>query len=81
MLQVIKGEIFDVAVDIRHGSTNFGQFVSLYLSDKNKRQLFVPVGFAHGYCVISETAIFTYKCSDFYAPDCERGILWSDPKQ
>jgi dTDP-4-dehydrorhamnose 3,5-epimerase len=76
---VIKGEIFDVTVDIRGNSPTFGKWTGVHLSDKNGRQLYIPEGFAHGFCVLSETAIFTYKCSDFYSPDSERGILWSDP--
>ena len=79
LVQVITGEIFDVAVDIRRGSPTFGKWTGVYLSEKNKRQLYIPGGFAHGFCVLSETAVFMYKCSDFYAPDCEGGILWSDP--
>ena len=79
LVQVVMGEIFDVAVDIRMSSPTFGRWVGVYLSDKNKQQLFIPKGFAHGFCVLSETAFFTYKCNDFYAPDSERGILWSDP--
>ena len=79
LVQVIAGEIFDVAVDIRMGSPTFGKWTGVHLSDKNKQQLYIPEGFAHGFCVISETAFFTYKCSDFYAPDSEWGILWSDP--
>jgi dTDP-4-dehydrorhamnose 3,5-epimerase len=79
VVQVIAGEIFDVAVDMRRGSPNFGQWTGVRLSGENKRQIYIPEGFAHGFCVLSETAIFTYKCSDFYTPDCERGIFWSDP--
>ena len=79
LLQVITGEIFDVAVDIRQNSATFGKWTGFHLSDRNKRQLFVPQGFAHGFCVLSETAHFLYKCSDFYAPDDEGGIIWSDP--
>jgi dTDP-4-dehydrorhamnose 3,5-epimerase len=79
LMQVIRGEIFDVAVDIRRGSPTFGKWAGLHLSEKNKQQLYIPEGFAHGFCVLSETAIFMYKCSDLYAPNCERGILWSDP--
>ena len=78
-VQVITGEIFDVAVDIRPGSSTFGKWAGVYLSEKNKRQLFIPEGFAHGFCVISETAHFLYKCSDFYFQHDEGGILWSDP--
>jgi dTDP-4-dehydrorhamnose 3,5-epimerase len=79
LVQVISGEIFDVAVDIRHGSPTFGKWTGVYLSEQTLTQVFVPEGFAHGFCVLSETALFLYKCSDFYAPDDEGGILWSDP--
>ncbi len=79
LVRVIIGEVFDVAVDIRYGSPNFGQWVGHYLSAENKRQMFIPVGFAHGFCVTSEVAEFEYKCSDFYSPPDERGILWDDP--
>jgi len=79
LVQVITGEIFDVAVDIRKGSPTFGKWTGVVLSAQNKRQVFIPEGFAHGFCVISETACFLYKCSDFYAPDDEGGIIWSDP--
>ena len=78
LVQVVQGEVFDVTVDIRKGSTTFGQWTSTILSDENKHQLFVPEGFAHGFCVLSKTAIFQYKCSDFYAPYNEKGLLWSD---
>ncbi len=79
LVQVISGEIYDVAVDIRHGSPGFGAWVGVHLSDQNYRQLFIPEGFAHGFCVLSDTALFSYKCSRPYAPDDESGILWSDP--
>ena len=79
LVQVIKGEVFDVVVDIRRESPSYGKWTSTLLSEENKRQLFVPEGFAHGFCVLSETALFSYKCSQFYAPDCEKGLLWSDP--
>ena len=79
LVQVITGEIFDVAVDIRPGSSTFGKWAGVYLSEKNKRQLFIPEGFAHGFCVISETAHFLYKCSNFYFQHDEGGIIWSDP--
>jgi dTDP-4-dehydrorhamnose 3,5-epimerase len=78
LVQVISGEIYDVAIDIRAGSPSFGQWVGVHLSDKNNRQLFIPEGFAHGFCVLSDTALFSYKCSKLYAPDDESGILWSD---
>lgn len=79
LVHVITGEIFDVAVDIRPGSATFGHWAGIHLSDKNKRQLYIPEGFAHGFCVLSDTAHFFYKCSDFYAPEDEGGIIWSDP--
>ena len=79
LIQVVQGEVFDVAVDIRRGSPSFGNWVGVHLSDQNKRQLYIPEGFAHGFCVISDTAIFSYKCNAFYDPGCEGGILWSDP--
>ena len=79
LVQVITGEIFDVAVDIRKDSPTFGKWTGVVLSEQNKRQLFIPEGFAHGFCVLSNTAHFLYKCSDFYAPDDEGGITWSDP--
>jgi dTDP-4-dehydrorhamnose 3,5-epimerase len=79
LVQVLQGEIFDVAVDIRRGSPTFGRAVGVTLSESNRRQLFIPRGFAHGFCVLSATALFAYKCSDFYAPDCDRGVRWSDP--
>lgn len=79
LVQVISGEIYDVAVDIRHESPGFGRWVGIHLSDQNNRQLFIPEGFAHGFCVLSDTALFSYKCSRLYTPNDESGILWSDP--
>ena len=79
LVQVIKGAIFDVSVDIRRGSPSFGQWTGVHLSDENRRQVFVPEGFAHGFCVLSETADIIYKCTDLYTPDDEGGLLWSDP--
>ena len=79
LVQVLLGEVFDVAVDIRKGSPTFGKWFGINLSQDNLYQMFIPQGFAHGYCVISETAIFAYKCSDFYSPAHEGGLLWSDP--
>jgi dTDP-4-dehydrorhamnose 3,5-epimerase len=79
LVYVTRGEIFDVAVDIRKGSSSFGKWVGSRLSEENRRQIFVPEGFAHGYCVLSETADVIYKCSDFYSPDDEHGISWADP--
>ena len=80
LVQVMDGEIFDVAVDIRRNSSTFGQWTGIHLSGENKRQFFIPEGFAHGFEVLSKTAMFTYKCSDFYAPECEKGIIWNDPE-
>ena len=80
LIQVIRGKIFDVAVDIRVGSSNFGKWVGVELSEENNRQLFVPKGFAHGFCVLSDIVDVTYKCSDFYAPQDEYGVLWSCPE-
>jgi dTDP-4-dehydrorhamnose 3,5-epimerase len=79
LVQVLQGEIVDVAVDIRRGSPTFGRAAVVRLSGENRRQLYIPRGFAHGFCVLSATALFSYKCSDLYAPDCDRGVLWSDP--
>jgi dTDP-4-dehydrorhamnose 3,5-epimerase len=79
LVQVLQGEIFDVAVDIRRGSPTYGRAVGVTLSGQNRRQMFIPKGFAHGFCVLSETALFAYKCSDFYAPDCDLGVRWCDP--
>ncbi len=79
LVYVITGEIYDVAVDIRRGSPGFGKWTGQYLSDKNRRQIFVPEGFAHGFCVLSETADVLYKTTDLYNPDDEYGVLWSDP--
>lgn len=80
LVQAVSGEIYDVAVDIRPGSPTFGHWTGVYLSEENKRQLLIPQGFAHGFCVLSETAHFMYKCSDFYRPEDEGGISWSDPQ-
>ena len=79
LVQVLKGEIFDVILDIRRGSPTLGQWMGANLSDENKRQFYVPEGFAHGFCVLSDTALVHYKCSDFYAQESEGGILWRDP--
>ncbi len=79
LIQCVKGRVFDVAVDIRLGSPTFAKCFGIELSGKNGLQMFIPKGFAHGFCVLSEEAIFHYKCSDFYHPDDEGGILWSDP--
>ena len=79
LVRVIRGEVLDVAVDLRSNSPTFGQWVGEYLSEQNKHMLWVPPGFAHGFLVISPTADFHYKCTDFYAPEYERSIYWNDP--
>jgi len=79
LLSVLDGEVFDVAVDVRVGSPRFGQWVGEVLSGENHRQLWVPPGFAHGFCVLSEDAVFHYKCTDSYHPECEMSVLWNDP--
>jgi dTDP-4-dehydrorhamnose 3,5-epimerase len=78
LVTVVDGEVFDVAVDIRIGSPSFGKWVGVTLSSENHRQLFIPEGFAHGFCVISEHAFFSYKCSNLYLAKAERGIIWND---
>ncbi|MEO5990333.1 MAG: dTDP-4-dehydrorhamnose 3,5-epimerase [Ferruginibacter sp.] len=78
LVRVIKGSVLDIAVDIRKNSSTFGQYVSIELSEENKRQLFVPRGFAHGFIVLSETAIFSYKCDNFYNKVAEGGIIYND---
>jgi len=79
LVRVTQGEIFDVAVDIRKQSPTYGKWWGLSLSETNNLQLYIPVGFAHGFCVLSESAEVLYKCSDYYSPEDERGILWNDP--
>lgn len=79
LVSVLRGAVLDVAVDIRRGSPTFGQSVVAELSEENRRQLYIPEGFAHGFRVLTELADFQYKCTDFYAPGDEYGILWSDP--
>ena len=78
LVWVIRGEIYDIAVDVRRGSPTFGKWVSAVLSDTNHHQFFIPAGFAHGFCVLSDEADFMYKCSRYYSPKDEKGILWSD---
>ena len=79
LVYVLQGTVFDVAVDIRVGSPTFGRWIGVTLSAENRRQFWVPPGFAHGFCVTSETALFAYKCSDYYAPEHEGSVLWNDP--
>jgi dTDP-4-dehydrorhamnose 3,5-epimerase len=76
---VLQGEVFDVAVDIRRSSPTFGRWHGLHLSAENKRQFFIPPGFAHGFAVLSETALFAYKCTEFYIPQHELAVAWNDP--
>lgn len=80
LVRVVSGEVFDVAVDMRKNSPTFGQWVGVYLSAENKRQLWVPEGFAHGFYVTSEEAEFVYKCTDYYNPHAEVSVKWDDPE-
>ncbi len=79
LVRVVKGEVFDVVVDIRKGSPTFGKWQGFILSDTNCLQLYVPVGFAHGFCVLSDNAEFLYKVSQYYSAEKEKGIIWNDP--
>lgn len=79
LVRVLEGEVFDVAVDLRKGSKTYGKWVGVILSEENKKQFMIPRGFAHGFVVLSETAVFAYKCDDFYHPEDEGGIMWNDP--
>ena len=79
LVRVVAGEVYDVAVDVRRSSPTFGQWVGEYLSAENKKMMWVPPGFAHGFYVVSESAEFLYKCTDYYAPEHERSLLWNDP--
>ena len=79
LVQALSGEVFDVALDIRVGSPTFGQWFGETLSAKNHKQLYLPPGFAHGFCVLSDTTLFSYKCTDYYSPAIEGGIIWNDP--
>lgn len=80
LIKVIVGEVFDVAVDIRKGSPNYGKWVAVVLSAHNKKMLYIPPGFAHGFCALSDVAEVLYKCTNEYAPECEAGIRWNDPQ-
>ena len=79
LVSVLEGEVFDVAVDVRVGSPTFGRWVGEYLSAENHRQLYVPAGFAHGFVVTSDDALFSYKCTEYYRPETERTVRWDDP--
>lgn len=79
LVRVIQGRVMDVAVDIRKGSPTFGKYVTCEMSGENHRQFFIPKGFAHGFVVLSETALFQYKCDEFYHPEAEGAIAWDDP--
>lgn len=79
LVYVLEGEVFDVAVDIRRGSPNFGRWAGVTLSSANRRQFYIPPGFAHGFCVLSETALFAYKCTEYYHPETDHSIAWNDP--
>ena len=80
LVRVLEGEVFDVAVDLRKASKTFGKWVGVTLSAENKKQFYIPEGFAHGFVVLSETATFVYKCTRFYAPGDEGGLMWNDPQ-
>jgi dTDP-4-dehydrorhamnose 3,5-epimerase len=80
LVWVVRGEVFDVAVDLRKQSPTFGQWVGVYLNDTNHRQLYIPPGLAHGFCVTSPAADFFYKCTDYYYPEHNRTLLWNDPQ-
>lgn len=79
LVSVIVGSVWDVVVDIRRSSPTFGQWFGITLSEENHTQMYIPPGFAHGFCVLSDEVIFAYKCTDFYAPKAEHGIAWNDP--
>lgn len=79
LVQVLAGEVFDVALDVRVGSPTFGRWVGETLSEQNHRQLYIPPGFAHGFCVVSESALLSYKCTELYHPETELSISWNDP--
>ncbi len=80
LVRVVRGEVYDVAVDLREGSATFGQWYGVLLSEENKKQFFIPKGFAHGFLVLSDFAEFAYKCTDFYHPNDEGGLIYNDPE-
>jgi dTDP-4-dehydrorhamnose 3,5-epimerase len=80
LVQCLQGEVLDIAVDIRIGSPTYGTHVSVRLSEANHRQLYIPRGFAHGFAVLTETAVFSYKCDNYYSPDADGGLAWNDPE-
>ena len=79
LVQVLRGTVWDVAVDVRRGSPRFGRWIALELSETTPRQLWIPPGFAHGFCVLSDSADFFYKCTEIYSPESERSVAWDDP--
>lgn len=79
LVKIVSGEVFDVAVDIRKDSPNFGKWTGMYLSEENKRMAWIPAGFAHGFLVLSNSCDFLYKCTDYYNPAAERCLIWNDP--
>lgn len=80
LIRVVKGRVWDIAVDIRKSSPTFGKYIGIELSEDNHRQLFIPKGFAHGFAVLSDEAVFQYKCDNYYAPQSEGAIIWNDPE-
>jgi dTDP-4-dehydrorhamnose 3,5-epimerase len=79
LVRVIKGKVLDIAIDLRKNSSTFGEYLSLELTEENKKQLFIPRGFAHGFVVLSDTALFSYKCDNYYNKESEGGIIYNDP--
>ena len=80
LVRVTQGEVFDVAVDLRTGSPTYGQWDGVILNEENKKQFYIPKGFAHGFLVLSDDAVFNYKCTDFYSPEYDGGVMWNDPE-
>ncbi|NFO11349.1 dTDP-4-dehydrorhamnose 3,5-epimerase [Clostridium botulinum] len=78
LVRATKGEVFDVAVDLRHGSPTYGKYEAVILTEENKKQFYIPEGFAHGFLVLSDEAVFNYKCTDLYAPEYDGGVMWND---